>query len=323
MNEELLFDRTRLIIKPLCERVHDIGVDVIREFECDDFYFEKMKKVADDIVKTKENGGEVVLMMGGHVVRSGVQRYIIDLMEKGYISCITTNGACLIHDYEFALIGATTENVSRYIQDGQFGLWKETGSINDVVNEAYAKGGIGMGEAIGMAIWEGDFPYKDISLFAACYRLNVPVTVHIGIGYDIIHEHPNFSGAAAGATSYIDFLRFAQVISRLDGGVVMNFGSAVMAPEIFLKALSMARNIVRQHGKHIRHFTTLVCDLHDLPDDVSSEPHKGSSEYYYRPWKTMLVRTIADGGKSYYVKGRHEKTLPALWSAICDVKAKD
>jgi hypothetical protein len=218
------------------------------------------------------------------------------------------------------LIGATTESVAHYIRDGKFGLWKETGAINDIINMAFRGGNKGMGEAIGKAIYEGDFPYKDISLFAACYRLNVPVTVHVGIGYDIIHEHPNFDGAAAGATSYMDFLKFAKVISNLDNGVIMNFGSAVMAPEIFLKALSMARNVAHQRGESIKHFTALVCDLHDLPEDFSCEPDKDNGQYYYRPWKTMLVRTIADGGKSYYIKGRHEETIPSLWSAIYEAE---
>ncbi|MBF0558788.1 MAG: hypothetical protein HQL08_08410, partial [Nitrospirae bacterium] len=137
------------------------------------------------------------------------------------------------------------------------------------------------------AIFDGDFPHKDISVLAAAYRLKVPVTVHIGIGYDIIHEHPNCDGAATGATSYKDFLQLAKVIENLEGGVIMNFGSAVMAPEVFLKALSMARNVAHQEGRCIKHFTTVVCDLHDLPDDCSKEPCKENPAYYFRPWKTM------------------------------------
>jgi hypothetical protein len=320
MKKELLFDRAQLKLKPLNERVHDLYINIIRELGKTGPWSEKMRSVADDVVKAKENGRAVLFMMGGHVIRSGVQKYIIDLIEKGYITCIATNGAGAIHDYEFALIGATTESVAHYIQDGQFGLWEETGTINDIINQAFTNGDLGMGEAIGKAINEGDFPYKDISVFAACYRLKVPITVHIGIGYDIIHEHPNFDGAAAGATSYIDFLRFAQIVSKLEGGIVMNFGSAVMAPEVFLKALSMARNVAHQHDKHIKNFTTLVCDLHDMPDDLSCEPDKKGAEYYFRPWKTMLVRTVAGGGKSVYIKGRHAETIPALWSAIQEVQ---
>jgi hypothetical protein len=236
-------------------------------------------------------------------------------MGRGYVSCIALNGAGLIHDYEYALIGATTESVAKYIQEGQFGLWKETGRINKIVHDAYKKK-LGMGEALGRYIFEGNFPYKEISLLAAGYRLKIPITVHVGIGYDIVHAHPNCDGAATGATSYRDFLRFAAQVENLEGGVVMNFGSAVMAPEVFLKALSMARNVARQKGETIRHFTTLVCDLHKLPRNFHREPPKSSPAYYFRPWKTMLVRTVADGGQSFYVRGPHSQTVPALWSAL-------
>jgi len=256
-------------------------------------------------------------MMGGHVIRSGVQKYIIDLMTRGYISCLAMNGSGIIHDFELALIGATTESVARYIQTGEFGLWHETGHLNDIINKAFKDDpGAGMGEAVGQALLEGDYPFKDISLLAAAYRLNIPVTVHVGVGYDIIHEHPNCDGAATGALSYNDFLKFTEVVGNLEDGVVMNFGSAVMAPEVFLKALSMARNVALQNGGEIRHFTTLVGDLYDLPEDYRSETPRDQPGYYFRPWKTMLVRTVADGGQSFYVPGRHEKTFPALWAAV-------
>jgi hypothetical protein len=225
----------------------------------------------------------------------------------------------MIHDFEFALIGATTESVSKYIGNGQFGLWEETGMINDIINNGYRMG-LGMGAAVGRAIHDGDFPYKDISLMTACYRQKIPVTVHVGIGCDIIHEHPNCNGAAIGETSYRDFLHFAKIVESLEDGVVMNFGSAVTAPEVFLKALSMARNVAYQSNKVISHFTTLVCDLHAISGDFKREPHKDDSAYYFRPWKTMLVRTVADGGKSFYIKGRHEETIPALWMAINKVE---
>ncbi|MCP5003855.1 MAG: hypothetical protein GY941_07875, partial [Planctomycetes bacterium] len=246
-----------------------------------------------------------------------MQKYIIDLMERGYISCLAMNGAGIIHDFEFALIGATTESVARYIREGQFGLWQETARLNDIINDAYGKDkDVGMGESVGRAISTGDFPNKDISLLAAGYRLSIPVTVHVGIGYDIIHEYPNCDGAVTGATSYNDFLTFANVVQALENGVVMNFGSSVMAPEVFLKALSMARNIAHREDRVINHFTTLVCDLLDLPGDFNKEPSRNNPAYYFRPWKTMLVRTVADGGESYYIKGKHSETIPALWSAI-------
>jgi len=316
-----LFDTSRLKLLPLGERKHDLDVSAILPLQPRDHVHENLAAVARCIVQARKRHSAVVLMMGAHVLRSGVQRYLIDLMQQGYISCIAMNGACAIHDFEFALIGQTTESVARYIQKGQFGLWRETGRINDIVHHA-AQERMGLGEAVGRAIEEGDFQHKDISLFAAGYRLGILFTVHVGIGYDIVHQLPNCDGAAWGATSYIDFLRFAKALESLEGGVVMNFGSAVMAPEVFLKALAMVRNVARQEDKEIRRFTTLVCDLQELPDSFRHEAPKNSQGYYFRPWKTMLVRTVADGGESYYVQGRHAQTVPQLWTAIKRLEAR-
>lgn len=314
-----LFDRSGLKILPLAERQHDLDVNVIRKLEAvtESLINPKLHSVAERIVRAKDSRSSVLLMMGGHVIRSGIQRYLIDLMHRGYISCLAFNGSGIVHDYEFARIGATTESVARYIKTGEFGMWHETGFLNDVINSAYDKNKhVGMGEAVGRAIEEQGLPHKDISLLAAAYRLNIPATIHVGIGYDIIHQHPNCDGAATGALSYNDFLKFAGVMQSLELGVAMNFGSGVMAPEVYLKSLSMARNIARQHNKEIRNFTTLVCDLHDLPEDFRAEPPKNSAAYYFRPWKTMLVRTVADGGESFYVKGSHAETIPSLWTAV-------
>jgi len=314
-----LFDRSALKIKPLTERTHDLDRSVVLDMEtpaagepC-----AEIRTVARNMVAAREQGSGIILMMGGHVIRSGVQRFIMDLMTRGYISCLSMNGAGIIHDFEFALIGATTESVARYIQTGEFGLWEETARLNDIISQAYKKDtSAGMGEAVGEAIESGDFEHKDISLLAAAWRAKVPVTVHVGVGYDIIHEHSNCDGAAMGALSYNDFLKFAAVVQNLEGGVVMNFGSAVMAPEVYLKALSMARNLALQKGKEIRRFSTLICDLHDLPANYRDESPKDQSGYYFRPWKTMLVRTVADGGEGYYVRGDHRETIPALWAEV-------
>ncbi len=276
---------------------------------------DELAAIASRIVVAQSRNAAVVLMMGAHVLRAGVQRYIIDLMERGYLSCIAVNGACVIHDYEFALIGDTTESVAHYIRDGRFGLWRETGRINDIVSQA-ASDGIGLGESVGRAIEEERLPHRDISVFAAGYRLGIPVTVHVGIGYDIVHEHPNCDGAAYGATSYKDFLRFTHVLESLEGGVLMNFGSAVMAPEVYLKALAMVRNAAGREGREIKRFATLVCDLLELPASYHQEAPRGDPSYYYRPWKTMLVRTIEDGGESFYVRGHHRETLAELWTSI-------
>ena len=312
----MYFDRKGLRVRSLKERVHDLDVSIVKQLGPVAFQRRSLERVAERMIAAKEGGRGIIIFMGGHVVRSGVQRYLIDLLEKGYVTCIAMNGSVMIHDFEFALVGATTESVSRYIRDGQFGLWEETGLINDIVNAGHRAGGIGMGEAVGKYIFEGDFPNKGISILAACSRLNIPATVHIGIGYDIIHELPNFDGAAAGALSYLDFLRLAGALEDIEKGVVMNFGSAVMAPEVFLKALSMARNKAHTEDREIRHFTTLVCDLYPLPEDFSKEPPKDDPSYYFRPWKTMLLRTVADGGEGYYVQASHADTIPGLWTAI-------
>ena len=221
------FDTSRLNVLPLADRQHDLDLSVMRDIAPEPEVHPHLEAVADRIRKAKEAGASVILMMGAHVIRAGVQRFIIDMMEQGYISCLAGNGACVIHDYEFALIGQTTESVARYIREGQFGLWRETGRINDVVKHA-ASMGMGVGEAVGKAIHEGYFPHKDVSLFAAAHRFTIPFTVHVGIGSDIVHEHPNCDGAAWGKASYTDFLYYASVLDNVENGVVMNFGSAIM-----------------------------------------------------------------------------------------------
>jgi hypothetical protein len=236
-------------------------------------------------------------------------------MKQGYISGVALNGGGMIHDFELALVGGTTESVSRYLADGRFGLWREPGQINDIVTAA-AQSGRGLGQAVGESIEKGNFPYKNISILAAGVRLGIPVTVHVGIGYDIVHEHPNCDGAAYGQTSYADFLTFAGLVERLDGGVVMNFGSAVMAPEVFLKALAMARNVAAQEDRTINSFVTLVTDLRDLPAGAATSLEVKTADYYFRPLKTMLVRAVAGGGESHYVKGDHAVTFPQLWTAV-------
>lgn len=320
-----MFDRSLLKIKPLEERIHDLDISIVSPLRTNETFklSKKFELIAQQIIDAKNKDSSIIFMIGAHVIRSGVQNYIIDLMKRGYISCLAMNGAGIIHDFEFALIGATTESVATYIKEGQFGLWKETGILNDIINQSYKEDTmIGLGEAIGRAIAKGDYPYKHISLLAASYEQQIPVTVHVGIGYDIIHEHPNCDGAATGATSYNDFLQFVSIVQNLEGGIVANFGSAVMAPEVFLKALSMARNITQQQGKFIKNFTTLVCDLYDLPDDFRKEPSKVNPAYYFRPWKTMLVRTVAEGGESFYIQGEHSETIPALWAEINEIEKK-
>ena len=314
-----LFDRSRLVVKPLAERTSDLtaaqwlALDEIAAPYADPH----LSEVAARVVEARKRGAARILMMGAHVLRAGVNRQIIDLIERGLLDHIAMNGAGLIHDYELARIGATTESVARYIRTGEFGLWRETGELNDWVREA-ADNGLGLGENVGRRIAESDYPHRDLSVLSAAWRCDVPVTVHVGIGYDILHQHPNCDGAAFGAASYRDFLIFARTIERLEGGILLSFGSAIMAPEVYLKALAMARNVARQEGRTIRDFATAVFDLAPIQGDIHHELPKTDAGYYFRPHKTLLVRTVADGGASYYFCGDHRATFPALRRAILE-----
>jgi hypothetical protein len=310
------FDRSRLRLQPLARRQHDLDLSSLLplDAELQPFDHPALPLLAQRLVEARRAGRARILLLGAHVLRAGVGRFLIDLMERGLLDHLAFNGAGPIHDYELALVGATTESVARYIQSGEFGLWEETGQLNDVIT-AGAKEGLGLGEAVGRAIHQGPFPHKDVSVLAAAFRLGVPATVHVGVGYDILHEHPNCDGAALGAASYQDFLIFAQTVTRLEGGVLLNFGSAVMGPEVYLKALAMARNVAHQEGRQVRHFTTAVFDLVPLEGELSQTAPKSDPRYYYRPWKTILVRTVADGGESFYVQGDHRLTLPHLYRA--------
>jgi hypothetical protein len=308
-----LFDRSRLRIQPLAARRHDLDLSVLLPLDAalPPFEHPALPVLGRRLAEARQCGSARLLVMGAHVIRAGVSRHLIDLMERGLIDHIAMNGAGPIHDWELALIGATTESVARYVQSGEFGLWQETGRMNDVIRSG-ATAGLGLGEALGRAILEQNFPHREVSVLAAAVRLGVPVTVHVGIGHDILHEHPNCDGAALGETSYRDFLAFAQTVTRLEGGVLLNFGSAVMGPEVYLKALAMARNVAHQDGRTIRRFTTAVFDLLPLEGDTRREAPKSDPRYYYRPWKTILVRTVADGGESFYVQGDHRVTVPHL-----------
>jgi hypothetical protein len=310
------FDRSRLRIQPLAQRQHDLDLSIVLPLDAPlpPFDHPAIPVLGKRLAEARRTRSARILLMGAHVLRAGTSRYLIDMMERGLLSHIAMNGAGPIHDWEFALIGATTESVARYVQTGEFGLWEETGRMNDAIR-AGARLGLGLGEAIGRVILDGPFPHKDISVLAAAVRLGVPLTVHVGIGYDILHEHPNCDGAALGQTSYQDFLVFAQSVTGLEGGVLLNFGSAVMGPEVYLKALAMARNIAHQEGRAIKHFTTGVFDIVPLEEDTRRQAPKSDPRYYYRPWKTILVRTVADGGESFYVEGKHRITLPHLYQA--------
>jgi len=308
------FDRSLLSLLPLEQRAHDMDLTRLLKVGEAPIAYENphLPAVADAIAAAVARGSAVVLMMGAHVIKQGLSRYVIDFIRRGWVSVVAMNGACGIHDYELARIGATTESVPRYISQGQFGLWRQTGEINDIIRRGNAEG-LGYGEALGAHVASADdCPHKDVSIFAAAHEAGVPATVHVGIGYDITHEQPNCDGAAIGEASYRDFLIFTKVVENLEGGVVLCVGSAVMGPEVFLKALAMARNVAKGRGREIRHFTSAVFDLVPLGDDYRTEAPKDRPEYYYRPFKTVLVRTVRDGGQGHYICGDHRATIPAL-----------
>jgi len=305
-----LFDRTRLKVLPLAERIHDLKETHWLTLDAETPAFEH-SDLPDVAARLRSASGSRLLMMGAHLIRAGVNAHVIDMLERGAITHVAMNGAGLIHDYEYARIGATTESVERYIKSGQFGLWTETGELNDWIRDAAAAGD-GLGEHAGRRICESDYSHRKTSILAAAWRLGIPVTIHAGIGYDIIHEHPNCDGAALGKASYTDFLIFAKSVESLESGVMLSFGSAIMAPEVYLKALAMARNVAHQEGREIRKFTTAVFDIWPIDGDFRKELPRTDPGYYFRPHKTILVRTIADGGESFYFRGIHRATFPAL-----------
>ncbi len=312
-----IFDRGRLRLRPLSERAHDMDLGYVLGLDDDVPPFEHpdLAVIASEVCSALKHNASRLWMMGAHVVKMGTSRHIIDLLRRGWITHLAVNGAFAIHDYELARIGATTESVARYIRSGEFGLWEETGLLNDWAREA-ADSGRGLGENIGRRVFESDYPHRDTSILGVAYELSIPASVHVGIGYDITHEHPNCDGASLGEASYRDFLIFTRAVEQLEGGAMLSFGSAIMGPEVYLKALSMARNVAHQEGRQIRDFMTAVFDLVPIQGDYQKELPKTDPGYYFRPHKTILVRTVADGGRSHYICGDHRATVPALRRAL-------
>jgi len=314
------FNRSQIELKSVAERGHDLVAANVKPLGSAFARYEHPEFAAfvSALVEARQNDRPVIVMIGGHAIKLGLSRYLIDLMERGFISHLATNGAGIIHDFELAAWGGTSENVAKWIKRGQFGLWRESGRLNNLIFQA-ANHGEGLGEGVGRAIEDERLPYRHLSIAAAGWRLGIPVTSHVAIGSDIIHAHSGCDGAALGAASYTDFLIFAASIARLEGGAFLNIGSAVAGPEVYLKALSMARNVAAQQDETISRFTTAVFDLVELPETFrNGPPGKHHPQYYYRPWKTILVRTVADGGQSYYFSGDMSSTIPTLWQSCAE-----
>lgn len=270
-------------------------------------------ELIDRILQARENGRPVIWSMGAHVIKNGMSRYIIELIKKGMITHVSGNGAGSIHDFELCFNGGTSEDVPTAIEDGSFGMWEETGAWMNEALMAGALRGLGYGESLALYIHQRPerFPYKEDCVLYQAYRNAVPATYHIALGTDIIHQHPSVDFAAIGATSGVDFKKMCHSVSRLDGGVFLNFGSGVIGPEVFLKALSISRNL----GYPTFNITTANFDLINLGDFRSkigySDPH-----YYYRPRKNIVNRPTSMGGKGWHFCGDHKETIPALYHKL-------
>jgi len=257
-------------------------------------------KVVDAIAAAARAKKGVIVMLGGHVVKTGLSRLLIDLMERGVITHLAMNGSGAIHDYEVARFGTTSEDVAAGLRDGTFGMAEETGRG---MNEAFTRGRaeqLGMGESLAVALGrEPNLAHPELSVVMAAHRLGVPVTVHAALGAEIIHQHPAADGAAIGDTSHRDFRRLAASIETIDeGGAVLNIGSAVIMPEVFLKALTVARNV---NGGKPRGFVTVDMDM----------------QRHYRPHVNVVKRPTQDSGHGYEITGHHELMVPLLaWAVV-------
>jgi hypothetical protein len=255
-----------------------------------------LREAADRIARALRSRKPVVLGMGAHAIKVGLGPLIVDLIDRGRLAAVAMNGACLIHDFEMAWGGRTSEDVGPGLDRGVFGMARETGEfLNRATGEGVAAG-LGLGRAIGHAIEAARLPHRRTSILAAAARADIPATVHVAVGTDIIHMHPDADGAMIGAGSLRDFRLLAGVVGGLDGGVYLNLGSAVVLPEVFVKALNLARNV----GRRVRRITTIDMDF----------------TRHYRPAVNVLARPTATGGRGIALTGHHEIMFPLLWAAV-------
>jgi len=256
------------------------------------------RKVVSNIVQAARSGNMIILAVGAHAIKVGLNPVILDLLDRGIIGGLAMNGAGIIHDAELAMVGHTSEDVPTQIVDGKFGMAEETGRF---LNEAIIEGanqGYGLGRAVGAMLIKEKFSCNRYSLVAKAFELDIPLTVHVAIGTDIIHFHPRVDGSAIGKTSHLDFRIFASLISKIEGGVFMNLGSAVIMPEVFLKAVSLVRNL----GFNVKNFTTVNMDF----------------IRHYRPMTNVVQRPTLEGGEGYSLVGHHEIMFPLLASAVIE-----
>ncbi len=271
--------------------------------------------LAERILEARRSGRPVIWSQGAHVIKNSLSRYLIALMHMGIITHLSGNGACSIHDFELAYLGGTSEDVPTAIEDGSFGMWEETGRwMNEALSEGAARNR-GYGEALARYIDSRQelFPYRDDCVLYQAWKLGVPATFHVALGTDIIHQHPAADFAAIGKTSGIDFHRYCDSVSRLDGGVFLNFGSAVIGAEVFLKALSIARNL----GFPTFRITTANFDLIDL-GDYRKKIGYDDPDYYYRPRKNIVNRPVSRGGTGWHFCLDHRVSIPNLYDRLIE-----
>jgi hypothetical protein len=262
----------------------------------------ELKSVAKAMVAAREKEKPVIAMIGGHVIKTGCGPILLDLVENGFIHHIASNGSAAIHDAELALFGHTSEDVEAHLEDGSFGMASDTAGLINAAAGRAVRSGEGFGEAVGGLLMEREPPHLERSLVAGCHRLNIPYTLHVAIGTDIVHQHPAADGAAIGEASMRDFRIMAHTVSRIGGGgVVVNFGSAVIMPEVFLKCLAVARNL----REDVKGFTTANFDMIQ----------------HYRPMVNVLHRPVSMGGQCFAVTGHHEIMIPLLAAAVLEYAA--
>ncbi len=304
-------DLNKLKTYPLSERYSKVSAEHFASpYQAGSLFSEFLAKLpkilaADDllavihaIASAAEDRKTILVGMGAHVIKVGLNPILIDLMKRGIITGIAMNGAGIIHDSEIAMNGKTSEDVSASLGAGAFGMAKETGEFLSSAIGFAGKNDIGLGEAVGRSILDNNMPFANQSLLASAAKFNIPATVHVAMGTDIIHLHPGFDPAAAGAASHKDFRIFAAMVAKLERGVYMNIGSAVILPEVFLKALTLTRNLEYQ----VDHFTTVNLDF----------------IRHYRPMTNVVNRPTAKGGRGFHLTGHHEIMLPLIAAGVIE-----
>ncbi|MCB9477747.1 MAG: hypothetical protein H6684_02460 [Deltaproteobacteria bacterium] len=300
LTRQSLHGRESLVQLEQLGKTHEKGASFAQFLDAlpDQLAARDLKKVVDAVVKAREAGRPVMLGMGAHPIKVGLSPIIIDLMRRSIVTSLSFNGAVLVHDYEVAVAGQTSEDVAAALKDGSFGVTLETGrDFARFVEEGHADG-LGLAEAVGRGIRSLDAPYAQFSLLAACHELDLPATAHVALGTDVIHLAPELDFAKVGELAGRDFKRLITLVDDLEGGVYINLGSAVIMPEIFLKAVSAARNL----GSALSQITTVNFDM----------------IRHYRPLTNVVTRPTANGGAGYAITGHHEIMLPLLAAAVIE-----